>query len=285
MEFTAWEQRRHIERQYHTALKRLIHFCLSLINEGDGPFTIERKLRRLADSGALNSWSYRVAKAMVTNTLEENARTWRQAAATAGQGRQMFEIQRQLFASPVGVQVNELIARNAQYIKTVPQDVAKDLVRFTGTQAFADNRSSYKTDDFRRMIGDMTENHAKLISRTETAKAHSALVQAQAEDTGHQFYVWHAAHDVRVRPSHKNMDDVICRWDDPPHPESIIGEKDSGGYSPGNIYNCRCYSAPVILWRTIQWPHRVHVDGSIIAMSQKEFFGHFGAEALGPKWV
>jgi hypothetical protein len=79
MKFTAWEARKHIERKYYTALKRLVRFLSNLILEGDGPRMIERKLRRLSQFGQLGSWAKRIAHTMVTSTLEENARTWRQA--------------------------------------------------------------------------------------------------------------------------------------------------------------------------------------------------------------
>lgn len=177
----------------------------------------------------------------------------------------------------VGRRVDELIAENAKYIKSVPESVREDIAKYVQSHAMQGGRTAYKTDDFKKLVGEMSNKHAKLISRTESAKAMSALTQAQAEQSGLDWYIWHTSEDVRVRPSHKNMDKMLCRFSDPPAPEELIGEKSAGHYGPGNIYNCRCYAAPVILWRKVEWPHKVYANGSIQTMSKTQFEDEFGA--------
>ncbi len=279
MKFTAWEARKHIEAKYKTALRKLGRFLVDMISDEDTLDDILGKFSKASASKPFTTWAQALAHTFVTHTLEENAKTWRQAAAMSGQGGVIRQALKQEMSGPVGRRVDELIKENAKYIKSVPQEVSADLVRHVQSQAYQGSRSAQSTPEFRKMVGNMSTNHARLISRTESAKAMSALTQARAEDTGHDWYIWHTAKDVRVRPSHKEMNGVLCRFSDPPAPEELIGEKSAGHYGPGNIYNCRCYAAPVILWREVVWPHKVYANGSIRMMSKKQFTDEFGVAA------
>lgn len=279
MKFTAWEARRHIEASYKSALFRLSRQLETFTESADSISELVDLFHRYSKTKAFGDWAHALAYTFVTNTLEENARTWRQAAAMSGQGGVIRKALENEVRGPVGRRVDELIAENANYIKSVPLIVGEDLTKHIQTKAFQGSRTAYNSEEFKAIVGDMSKNHARLISRTETAKAMSALTQARAEHTGHDWYIWHTAHDVRTRPSHKNMDGVLCRFSDPPAPEELIGEKSAGNYGPGNIYNCRCYAAPVILWRKVEWPHRVYANGSITVMTEKQFKETFGLEA------
>lgn len=278
MKFTAWEARRHIESSYKSALFRLGRFLSAMIGDGDTLEDVLGKFSEVSASKPFASWAQALAHTFVTHTLEENAKTWRQAAAMSGQGGTIRQALKEEMSGPVGRRVNELVQENAKYIKTVPQEVSRDLVEHIRSQAYQGSRSAQNTPEFRAMVGDMSRNHARLISRTESAKAMSALTQARAENTGHDWYIWHTSEDVRVRDSHKKMDKVLCRFSDPPAPEELVGEKSNGHYSPGNIFNCRCYAAPVILWRNVEWPHKVYANGQISSMGKKQFMDTFGIE-------
>ena len=276
MKFQAWEARRHIEASYINALRKLGRFLVSFIDASDTVEDISGKFSEISSSRPFAEWAQALAHTIVTHTLEENARTWRQAAAMSGRGSTIRRALEHEMEGPVGDRVSELIDQNAQYIKSVPEDVSKDLVRHVQSKAFEGSRVAYKSDEFKTLVGDMSNAHAKMISRTETAKAMSVLTQARAEYTGYDWYIWHTVKDVRVRESHREMDGVLCRFSDPPSPEELAGEKSVGRYSPGNIYNCRCYAAPVILWRKIDWPHKIYADGKIASMSKTQFMKQFG---------
>lgn len=276
MTFKAWEVKRRIERNYYTALRKLRKFILRSLENARTLQDILDDLSQISESDELDRWSHAYAHTFATAIQEEDARTWRQAAAKSSAGLRMYKDLQKEMSGPVGDRVREIIDNNAHYIKTLPQTAAKEIVRFTGTQAFADNRESYTADKFKALVGHMTENHAKLISRTETSKAHAALTQARSEATGLNWYIWHTSEDERVRSSHRIMDDVMCRYSDAPHPEALAGEKDAGGYSPGNIYNCRCFAEPVIEWGLIKWPMKVYASGQITRMSKHQFEETFG---------
>jgi len=279
MKFTAWEARKHIESKHKAALRKLGRFLSALIDDGDSLDIVVQKLNSASKSDEIVKWSESLAHTFVTNTLEENAKTWRQAAAMSGQGNMIRKELENELRGPIGEKVKELIDQNAQYIKSVPEGVAKDLVRHIHSKAYEGSREAEKSPDFKEMVCEMSNNHAKLISRTETSKTMSALTQARAEYTGHDWYIWHTSKDQRVRDSHKLMDGVLCRFSDPPDPEEINGEKGNGHYGPGNIFNCRCYAAPVILWKNVSWPHAVYANGQIRTMSKTEFQVEFGVVA------
>ena len=279
MKFKAWEARKHIEAKYKTALRKLGRFLLDLVSEDDSYEDIQEKLSDVQRSKPFSRWAQATAQTFVTNTLEENARTWRQAAQMSGQGEMIRQGLNREMEGPVGQRVNDLIKENAKYIKSVPESVREDLTRHVQSEAFQGSRTAYKTDDFKKMVGEMSNKHAKMISRTESAKAMSALTQARAEYTGHDWYIWHTSEDVRVRPSHKKMDKVLCRFSEPPAPEELIGERSTlGHYNAGNCPNCRCYAEPVISWEDdITFPCKVYANGAIQTMSKKRFKDEFGA--------
>jgi len=276
MKFQAWEARRHIEASYKSALFKLGRFLESLVGEDETVDEISDRFSEYGASEPFTAWAQNLAHTFVTHTLEENAKTWRQAATMSGQGSTIHKALEREMSGPVGKRVDELIAENAKYIRSVPEKVGADLVKHVQSQTFQGRRAAYKSEEFKSLVGDMSQNHARLISRTEGAKTMSALTQARAEYTGHDWYIWHTSEDGRVRDSHKNMDGVLCRFSDPPLPEMLVGEKDVGRYGPGDIYNCRCYAAPVILWSKVDWPHDVYANGTITKMSKNQFAEQFG---------
>ena len=127
MKFTAWEARRSIENKYKAALRKLGRFLVGLIGADDTITDITGKLAALASSDAMGVWAQSLAKTFITHTFEENARTWRQAAAKSGEGRSIYNALRHEFQGPVGQRVNELIDQNAKYIKSLPNDVAHQM--------------------------------------------------------------------------------------------------------------------------------------------------------------
>jgi len=276
MNFTAWEARRHIESAYKTAMRKLGRFLIGLIDDDDSLEVITNKLGLFSDSEQFDIWAQSLAHTFVTNTLEENARTWRQAARMSGQGNDIRQELSREMNGPVGARYRELIDNNAKYIKSVPKEVASRLVKHVSGQETKGSRSAYKTDEFREYVGDMVNWHARLISRTESAKTMSDLTQARAEHLGHDWAIWHTAEDRRVRDSHKKMDGVMFRFSDKPAPEALIGEKNVGHYGPGEIYNCRCYAEPIIAWDEAEWPMKVYANGSVTTMSKKAFYDKFG---------
>lgn len=278
MKFQAWEARKHIEAKYKYALRKLGRYIASKISRYDALKDIQRKFKNIQASKPFKKWAYALAHTFVTNTLEENARTWRQAAQMSGQGQSIRNSLEHNMEGRVWQRYNELIEENAKYIQSVPQELSKRIVKLASEYALNGRRNLEENEEFKKAVIGLSDSHAKLIARTETSKAQSALVQAQAEDTGHDWYIWRTSEDQRVRKSHKNMNGVLCRFSDPPAPEKLVNiSSNLGRYNAGNCPNCRCYAQPVILWRKVEWPYRVCAGGEITMMSKKEFQNRFGA--------
>lgn len=92
-----------------------------------------------------------------------------------------------------------------------------------------------------------------------------------SEEIGIHWYVWRTSQDARVRPSHANLDGVLCNWGDPPAPEELIGGESDGRYNAGEGVGCRCLPEPVVNHDSLEWPCRVHLEGEIFRMTKRQF--------------
>ena len=120
---------------------------LKLITDGDTVDDVYMNLWAFSSTEPFNDWSKALARTFVTNTFEENARTWRQAAEMSGQGDMIRRaLQRELDGS-VEYRVRELIDSNALYIKSVPQDIAQRLVTISPIGRRAAVASDVTPDD------------------------------------------------------------------------------------------------------------------------------------------
>ncbi len=63
------------------------------------------------------------------------------------------------------------------------------------------------------------------------------------EAAGVTEYVWVAQRDAVTRPAHRELDNAVCNWDDPP----LKASQSSSGEDchAGTDFNCRCLAAPI----------------------------------------
>jgi SPP1 gp7 family putative phage head morphogenesis protein len=201
-------------------------------------------------------------------------RTWRQAAHANSQGRTIYEALMKEMKGPLGYIVNQQIQENASYIKTLPLDIAKHVNEHILRESLKGKRSSDIAQEIKDMFPEKSKARANLIARTEVGKTSTALTQARSQILNIPAYVWRTSEDGdRVRKSHQLMDRVIVFWDDAPNPEKLNHEKHvhHGPYQAGCIWNCRCYTEPLMDLNQVQWPAKVHYYGSIRRMSRNEF--------------
>lgn len=209
------------------------------------------------------------ARRMITGVLTGQARSWREAARESMKGRQIYLALQQELSGPVGHRVDQLIAQNAMLIRSLPSSVAKLVTERIARRGFSGERAASSELSLLRHVA---RTRARLIARTETSKATTALTQARSEDLGLGWYEWKSSEDERVRISHRKMDGVLVAWDDPPSPEHLVGQRSNlGHYQAGNAPNCRCYPAPVVNVDYLRWPHRVYTGGRILMMTRVQF--------------
>jgi SPP1 gp7 family putative phage head morphogenesis protein len=171
-----------------------------------------------------------------------------------------------------------LIARlNAELIRSVPERIAQQITNQAQRMVEEGRRPEEIQRELKVIAPRHTKAHARLIARTEIGKAETELTRVRAENIGIEWTVWQTSDDQRVRPSHKNLNGVILRFDDPPDPDRLIGKRSTlGAALPGAQPNCRCVSLPLIDLDEVRFPARVFMNNNIVRMTRSQFASFAG---------
>jgi SPP1 gp7 family putative phage head morphogenesis protein len=213
-----------------------------------------------------------LARRMVAQVNVGNRRTWREAARLSSRSKVLHEALEAEMEGPTGARVSQLIRENAKLISSLPLEAA---TRLNGEVAEA-ARNGARPATIAKMAGrrfpELLRSRTNLISRTETAKASTALTEARCERLNISFYQWLDVGDVRTRRSHKAMHEVIVPWAHAPSPEALVGEKSTlGAYHAGECPNCRCLVLPILSLDDIAFPARVYWNGTVTTMTKPAF--------------
>jgi SPP1 gp7 family putative phage head morphogenesis protein len=212
-----------------------------------------------------------LARRMVFFTQKSNYRTWREAASRTTHSKQLHQLLEAEMRGATGARVTQLVRENAKLISSLSLDAATtltdEILRAQQTGARPKTVAKMAAKRFPELLRSRTN----LISRTETAKASSALTQARCERLSIEWYQWESSKDQRTRESHKNMHGVIVPWSQAPSPEVLVSEKSQGAYQAGEIYNCRCLVIPILTLDDISFPARVYWQGGIKRMTKQDF--------------
>jgi len=138
----------------------------------------------------------------------------------------------------VEAEMQRAARENVDLITSIPAQHL-DRVRAAVEKAFADGTRWESMAKDLREIGDVTDRRARIIARDQTAKMNSAFNEARQTQVGITEYTWSGSLDQRERDSHRRMEGVRCKWNDPP---SVDGER----VHPGQAILCRCVAQPVI---------------------------------------
>ena len=263
------------------AIVKLMEGLWTELSQIRSPFLLAAAIRRYARSPTFRKAAEILARSMATHVFSDGHRTWREAARSGAKGRMVWRaLQTELSQTTIGDVVTDIVTRNAELIVTMPQHIAVQVTNMVAKEAMDGLRPEAILEDVWAKAPHLTRAHAMLIARTESSKASTALTQARSEAAGIGWYVWRTEEDRRVRDSHRIMDGVLINWNDPPSPEMLAREKYTyGNYHAGNIFNCRCYPEPLILFTDIKWPHKVYYEGRIQMMTLAQFKAIGGAAA------
>lgn len=102
-------------------------------------------------------------------------------------------------------------------------------------------------DEIRRYITSrlrVSKTRAKFIARQETGLLTTEFKKAQYTQWGIDKYRWNTMHDHKVRERHVELDGMVFDWHSPP----IVDEKTGRRGHPGQDFNCRCQSLPIVEW-------------------------------------
>jgi len=274
---TAWGQSTRIEQNYNRSLQQLRRQIVSQLQGATTTEEISRRLRVIQNSPQFISFAENMAANMAQQVYRESGTQWRRQAQEANRrrSRAIFEaLQNELSNTPMGGQIQDIVINNSNLIKTIPNRLDAQMASIMAKEsAYAGMRADQLAQNLLGQFDNLLEYQARCIARTETAKAQAALTQTRAQNLGINWYVWRTAQDgMRVRYSHRHMEGVLIAWGNPPNPESLKGQENSHGpYHAGNIWNCRCYTEPLIDIDWIEWPHKVYIGGTIQMMSREQF--------------
>jgi SPP1 gp7 family putative phage head morphogenesis protein len=260
-----------LQKEYEAGIKQIVKRVLppKLPDQ-----TLEQWLAAIAARSQeqdIHEASEYLAGNMVRWTNINNARTWRQAAARSQHSRKIYGLLQKEMQGVTGSRVTAIVRENAALIRSLPLEAALMLNGEVVKAQQAGARPGTIAKMMQARFPTLIKSRVNLISRTETAKASTALTQARCEDLGIEFYIWESSKDIRTRESHLNMHGVLVPWHMPPAPELLVGEKSQGHYHAGSIYYCRCTQLLMLHVDDITWPHRVYWDGQITMMTKPQF--------------
>lgn len=137
--------------------------------------------------------------------------------------------------------LRDTVAENVTLISSIPERLHAQVERVIveGIESGSRVETIAKRIEERFHV---SESRARLIARTEVNKLNGRLTQMRNEELGIDRYRWITSRDSRVRHDHRVLDGTIQRWDSPP----IIDQRTGIRGGPGQIWNCRCVSAPII---------------------------------------
>ena len=128
-----------------------------------------------------------------------------------------------------------------EYIKKVNNIVSE------GVQFGKTSRSIM--EDLQKVNKNMTASRAKLIARDQVGKIHGQFTKRRMLDVGINMYTWATSGDERVRETHREMSNKVCRWDDNTVYSAdgvnwVARPSAMQGLIPGQDIQCRCTAIP-----------------------------------------
>jgi SPP1 gp7 family putative phage head morphogenesis protein len=241
------------EQDFHRQLKKVARVSGHIVeSHTDGvKITNETNMQRSLEDYAklIAPWAKRQSQKLLEMVKRSNKRAYENKSKAIGK-----ELHKQL-VDPNHLKAEALIAHELHteqvaLITSIPieaglraQKLAQEAF-IHGTRAQPDQET---INAIQKELGLSTEvalSRAKLIARTETAKANATFNQARAMTAGSRQYRWHNSGDGAVRQSHKTLkgkrlQGMIFSWDEPP----TLDDGMKG--HPGEFPNCRCFAEPV----------------------------------------
>lgn len=235
------------ETQYYKQLKKVAKSAAKIVKKHqikgkpelrNGPLL---QVELDAYSKKIEPWATRQAVNMLSTVSNSNKRAFEQSSKSFGQA-----LKSNFVESSVDLVAESLLREQVGLITSIPIEAGLRAQKIAienfmqGTRAQPDASIVDQLMDQMNMTEEVAINRAKLIARTETARANSAFVEARASAVGSKSYIWRTTMDGAERDSHRKMNGKTVRWDEPPRlSDGTIGHA-------GTFPNCRCYAEPIL---------------------------------------
>lgn len=194
-----------------------------------------------AYSKKIEPWAKRQAKKMLETVSKSSKRAYKKNSKLMS-----ALLKTNVAEADVGIVAESLVTVQVGLIKSIPEEAGLRAQKIAienflqGTRAVPDQSIIDQLMEQMDITEEVAINRAKLIARTETARANSAFVEARANAVGAKSYIWRTTMDGAERDSHRKMNGKIVFWDTPPRlSDGTIGHA-------GTFPNCRCYAEPVL---------------------------------------
>lgn len=252
---------RRLERRYAAAINKLLK---TVLPSSSNPVEAQYQLRL----GALQ-----VSQQMVQWANATNKRDWRKAAETAQGGKAVRKaLQQELTGTTVGAAVRRYINASASHVASIPAYAAAHVANEVHAAQLRGARPAEIAKIIKQRYPQLMRNKVRMLARTQSQAASTALNEARSEELDLPWYVWLSSKDQRTRKSHKKMDNVLVPWAQPPDPEALIGVQSTlGHYHSGECPNCRCTQSVLLNIDDVSWPHRVYYNNRITRLTRAQF--------------
>lgn len=138
---------------------------------------------------------------------------------------------------------------NSRLITSIQANLLDDVAGVTQRGMSAGKSINDISKEIKDKYG-VTKSRARLIARTEVGKLNGNLTKNRNQELGIKTYTWVTANDgERVRPSHRELHNLLCSWSDDTicsrdNGKTWIKRKSIGAFigAPGQDINCRCTS-------------------------------------------
>ena len=277
-----WKPQGRVESLYLTLISNLLKPVKKEVMKAAASGDVDKVAKLLikaSKSRLFNRKSKEIAKKIVNLEWNMQEKDWRTAARKASKNPEFYQLLQLNLKGDIKTRYDEIIEQNAKIIKTLPEDISRGVVKHISRRQFEGQRPEKLAPEIKSFFIEHTRAKEKLIARTESSKCKEALMQARSESVGVRWAQWVSTDDRRTRPAHAFMDGVIFDYKHPPAAEELAKKagkykgKTYGHYGPGNIFNCRCYSAPVISLKYLRYPIQVYdwKKNALVKMSKEEF--------------
>jgi SPP1 gp7 family putative phage head morphogenesis protein len=264
-----WKPRTATERQYQISIEQINKALRKRVKEVKTLQQLIDSFHRFSDSETFKKFTQELAFNMVRTVAAQNYKTWREAARASGRSAEIYRLLNAEFGHNPKLQA--IVSSNAELIRSIPKRNAETISKQAARYAIEGRRADALLKEYQDDLDTLPGYQARTIARTEIAKTQSAITQIRAQELGVDWFVWESSQDQRTRESHKHMQGVICRYSDLPSPEALNGEKEIGRYGPGEIFNCRCFAAPIVDESQVPEAVKVYESGKIQRISRKKF--------------
>lgn len=182
-------------------------------------------------SDVISDWAEMVGRKMFDQVEREEWNQWRSISEEIAAG-----LRDVVGNTPVGQVAQDIVARQVQYMKSLPLEAAGRVteIQQRAMQAVINGERPDQLYEMIMQSGEVAAGRARTIARTEIGRATGALTQARAQAVGSEGYWWRIK-GAGTRPSHRKMKNVFVRWDAPPTLDGMTGHA-------GCLPNCECWS-------------------------------------------